>query len=216
VLEPPNILTLNPGGQMSRSKPLSLLLVALAFPSSAWAVRVSLAGGVSADFGGATLATITYTDGSVSNLKAGNGLSLNLGALAELLEFGEFGLQAQATGAIKYSTIQDASNAGVDWYRFPIELLAFAEYKPITTRLGFGFTYQVGSNISGSGVLEALQVAFQNAPGFIIEAGYIFNGTVALSLRYTLLRLSPVGSTQSFHANSIGVSLELFWPKLGG
>ncbi len=163
-------------------------ILALAMPAFGISVRGLI--GLGAEFGGEKLLSLTYSDGSTSDVKAGQGLCVFGGAVAQdLARLGPVALDLQGTVGLKYSTIKEASNANADFFRFPFELLAFAHWKEL--RVGVGPAYHIANSFSGSGQLSGYDFKFNYALGLTMQADYMFMKGMALGLRYTLISYEP-------------------------
>src|SRR5579859_1363282 len=124
-----------PGGFVKKSRSLCLVFVWMILPTLAHALSFRPLIGLNAEFGGDRLLTVIYTDGSKSDVFAGQGFSVFGGAAAEgLIDLNPITIDLQATLGVKYSTISQASNANVDFFRFPAELLIFGHWMGL--RLG--------------------------------------------------------------------------------
>src|SRR6185437_10725797 len=118
------------------AKTMRYLLLLFAMFSFSTAFAGDLHGIVSlgGDFGGDTLLTITYTDGSQSSLKAGQGLLFSAGVVYDFSP--RFSLQS--TIGIKYQQTQDATNENTSFTRYPLELLGFYNLNVPSFRFGAG------------------------------------------------------------------------------
>jgi hypothetical protein len=146
--------------------------------------------GLGAEFGGDRLLSVTYTDGSTSDILAGQGLSLFGGAEAlDLFGSGPVEIDLQGTFGVKYSSIREASNATADYYRFPIELLAFARWHGL--RVGVGPAYHVFNSFSGSGALASYNFGVDNALGVTAQIDYTFFKHWGVGARYTSISYQP-------------------------
>src|SRR5689334_21164215 len=123
------------------------LLVAL-LPVMGHAVSVKPLVGINEEFGGDRLVKVVYSDGSESDVDAGQGFSLFGGAALEgLIDLKPFSIDLQGTLGVKYATIQQASNGNIDFFRFPAELLVFGHWMGL--RVGAGPTYHFANSLSG-------------------------------------------------------------------
>jgi hypothetical protein len=187
-------------------------VIALAFiPLMAQAVMLRPLAGINAEFGGAKLLTVTYTDGSTSDVMAGQGFTAFGGvALQGLVDLNPLTVDLQVTLGVKYSTIQQASNANVDFFRFPAELLMMGHWMGL--RFGAGPTYHFGNSISGSGLLSGANANFDNALGVVAQVDYTFAEHWNLGLRYTSISYQDpslgIGKTD---AGNFGVEASYFF-----
>src|SRR5579862_1578440 len=93
------------------------------FPVVGHAVTLRPLVGINAEFGGDRLLKVVYTDGSESDVNAGQGFSLFGGAAVEdFIDLQPFSIDLQGTLGVKYATVQQASNGNIDFFRFPAEV----------------------------------------------------------------------------------------------
>jgi hypothetical protein len=174
-----------------KKRSVAVLLCAGIFSSfSAYSLSFKGLLGLGAEFGGDRLLSLTYTDGSTSDIRAGQGISAFGGAVArDLFNLGPVAIDLQGTVGVKYSTIREATNADADFYRFPLELLAFARWEGL--RAGIGPAYHFENSFSGSGVLAPDDFSFDNALGVTAQIDYIFLGHWGIGARYTSISYQP-------------------------
>jgi hypothetical protein len=152
------------------------------------------------DFGGDTLVTAFFVDGSTDTIKANEGIVLG-GGVAIFNDAKTASLEA--TISWKYASIS-ADNGEIEFTRFPVDALLFYNFPK--ARLGAGVTYHLNPDLKGSGVIGGLNVEFDNALGFIAQADYRASEKVAFGLRYTKLSYDVAGATESMDANGVGVT----------
>jgi len=150
-----------------------------------WVVQMGL------DFGGDTLAKAKFKGGGTDTIKAGEGLWLTGGIVGIVENF-----ETQFTIGYKFDS-STASNGSMDFSRIPVELLWFYNkrndegYFSGTWRFGGGITYHINPELKGDGAAKKIDAEFDNALGFILEAGVIFQTQDAikpfLGLRYTFI-----------------------------
>jgi hypothetical protein len=183
------------------------------FPVVGHAVTLRPLVGINAEFGGDRLLTVTYSDGSESDVDAGQGFSLFGGASVEdLIDFKPFSIDLQGTLGVKYATVQQASNGNIDFFRFPAELLAFVHWTDL--RVGVGPTYHFANSLSGSGLLTGASVDFKDALGVVAQVDYTFAKQWNLGVRYTSITYEPKTSTPGVgktDASNFGVELGYFF-----
>ena len=180
-----------------------LLVIALFFACEiSFAANTVLTFG--ADFGGETLATIQYSDGSTSSLKTGNGLSAAVGGIWGLNELWTL----QATVGLKYATTQEASNQSADFSRTVLEAIGFYNFPDQNMRAGGGLAYHMSPKVDASGAVLNGSINFDSALGYLVEWDYVQKGNspaLLAGLRYTLMKYSANGS--SVGADSFGFQL---------
>ena len=95
--------------------------------------------GIGLDFGGDTLATAVYTDGSTTDVKANQGLTFNGGVV-----FVNGPYETQATIGYKFGG-PTAKNGSITWDVIPVELIQF--YRTSMIRMGLGINYQINPKL---------------------------------------------------------------------
>lgn len=184
---------------MSKSKHAALaaaILATVALPAQA-EMRWLLKGGF--DFGGDTLVTVLFQDGSTDKIKANEGFYIG-GGIAYI--FPDYNLETELSASWKYVGIT-ASNGDVSFTRFPLEAMVF--YPWAWGRVGAGLTYHVNPELSSSGVPGGLNVEFDNAVGAVIQAEYRPSDNLGFGLRYTALDYT-IGGTD-VKASGVGLTI---------
>jgi hypothetical protein len=152
------------------------------------------------DFGGDTLVTVLFTDGSTSSIKANAGLYLG-GGVALVTD------DKTITTEITLSWKQDnvtASNADVTFTRYPLDALVF--YNMERVRVGGGLTYHMSPKLRSSGFAPNPTADYDNAVGTVLGADYRYNQNGFLGLRYTSLEYSGAGLLTK-KTNGLGIVL---------
>jgi hypothetical protein len=186
---------------MRRSLALkTLVLLALTVPvaSHAMDIRPLLKAGF--DFGGDTLVTVLFSDGSSETIKANEGFYIGGGAS---IVTDSKRVEIELSLAYKFSVI-DADNGDVEFTRIPFEALAFYRWDKV--RLGGGLTYHINPELEGSGIAAPVDVNFDDALGFVLQADYGFTDRMAIGLRYTNLKYEVRGSSASAKADGLGLT----------
>jgi len=163
------------------SNGVAALLLATAAPALSLAQDIRPVFKLGYDFGGDTLVTALFTDGSTKSIKANDGLFM--GAGASILNDAK-NLEGEVSLTYKFQTIS-ASNGNIHFTRYPLDALVF--YRQYQFRVGGGLTYHMSPKLEGTGVVGGLNVNFQDALGGILQVDYLFGPTVAVGLRYTML-----------------------------
>lgn len=137
-------------------------------------------------FGGSTLLTLNYTDGTSQNLKAGGGNFLSVGAQAELIHYPvDFALTVG-----QHVDKDHASNAEFRFTRVPVEAIAYARLLP-HWRAGIGVRYLVKDKFSANFEGHDLgTIKFQKSTGLILDGDYWFSKNFGLGLRYVKDRVT--------------------------
>lgn len=188
-------------------KKIQWMLIVCLIPALAQAASIRPLIGFNAEFGGDRLLKVIYTDGSTQDVNAGQGFGLFGGATVEgLIDLNPVTIDLQATLGVKYATISQASNASVDYFRFPAELLVFGHIKGF--RLGAGPVYHFANSLVGSGDLSSLNYSFDGAFGVTAQADYTFGDHWNVGLRYTGISYKDdKDGIPSTNANNFGVEI---------
>jgi hypothetical protein len=166
--------------------------------------------GMAYDFGGETLVSLTYNDGSTEKLKAEQGFSfygtIGFGRVA-LSEDAE--LDTAASLGVKFWNV-GTSGDELDYLVFPLELKERLWAGPF--RLGAGVNILLAPRIKGSGLLEPLTVDMDNSFGLVLSAEFIGarkpgSTGFAFGARYTIQKLNAPEFTRSVDANTFGLNL---------
>ncbi|WP_394170099.1 outer membrane beta-barrel protein [Saccharospirillum alexandrii] len=168
-----------------------VLLSPLSVIAEEWSAAPLL--GLDAQFGGDTLITIQYEDGSDQDINAGNGLVFNGGVLVETPVTG---LDLRAVVGWKYSTSM-ASNIDVTKTAFPVEL---------TARYGVGSGFFVGGglthHLNPKLTVDDDSVDFDSSTGLVLRAGWEFIVVGYSSLDYDY-------ESETYDASSFNIGLEV-------
>lgn len=180
----------------------ALLFVA----ASAQAVEFEPTGGLGFDFGGDDLLHVSFTDGSDSTLRAGDGMLLYLGTVATLNEAETF--LATITLGWKYSGIGQADNGDATISRFPLEGILY--YRSGQHRFGVGATKHLSISYDTGGVLAGYGTTLESNIGTILEYGYSFDedSPISFGIRYTNLTYHAPEYDVDVDASSTGVFMK--------
>lgn len=146
-------------------------------------------------WGGDSLLSAEYVGGSEAEITAGGGYFLSLGARWTPLSFHEaLRLGVALDGCFKQDTLYVHSDGTAELQRWPVilsvhALLALGGYWHLTAATGV--QYETGIELQGHGVLDGLDVQFDDALGGMAEAGIMFYANpwgADIALRYTLMR----------------------------
>jgi hypothetical protein len=152
------------------------------------------------DFGGDTLVTVIFLGGETESIKANEGFYFG-GGMSILNDAKNFEMELSV--AYKFNSVT-ASNGDVDWTTLPVEMLVF--YRLPQWRLGGGLTYHLDPELDGSGVVGGLNVKFDDALGFVLQADYLITPNMAFGARYTNVEYEPEGGGSSAKSDGIGVT----------
>jgi hypothetical protein len=193
-------------------KPWALLALALAVTAHAAhsqeEIRPMIKVGF--DFGGDTLATVRFTDGSTQSIKANQGIYFGVGASVLLTNPKD--IEVEGTVSYKEDAVT-AANGEVIFSRVPLDALVFYRF-PEHFRVGGGLTYHLNPKLSGNGVVGNVNIGFDNALGWVLQAEYLLpprslrTPKMTVGARYTMLDYkTSTGATAK--SNGIGVTFSI-------
>jgi hypothetical protein len=166
----------------------SMLQASSAMAELGWVLEADL------EFGGDTVATVFFTDGSSQDTEAGQGLAVAVGAH---YRFPDSNWDARATLGYKYVTTQ-ASDVDIYLRRVPMEFIVNYMFDG-GTWLGLGLSRHTGTRYHGGGVIPDIE--FEDATGTVFEFGYHWLGLSLTRMDYTAVG----GGTVS--ADNFGIKL---------
>ena len=162
--------------------------------------------GIGLDFGGDTLVTAVYTDGSTTDVKANNGFVLNGGGVMIIDAY-----ETQATVGYKFGG-SAAKNGSITWDAVPVELIQFLRASNV--RIGLGFSYHINPRLVIDIPGTSRTYNFDNALGTIAQIGWApVNMPFSIDLRYTAIkyRQSNMGNAEEKNGNVLGVYSSFFF-----
>jgi hypothetical protein len=130
-------------------------------------------------FGGDTVATAKYTDGSSKSIKGGGLYQLGLGGLYQF----ESTPMALLLSANYHADSVTASNGDMSFHRYPVEILAYYTGKD---RFRFGGGARIVTSPEASLTINGStqKVTFDNTTGIVAEIGYRMAPRSWLNFRY--------------------------------
>lgn len=145
------------------------------------------------EFGGDSVATVSFTDGSTQEVRSGQGVTLSGGLYFRPLSV----VDIRATAGYKLVTTK-ASNADITLTRYVLKLTA--DYLlPGGFRIGGGPVQHMNIQFDGGGIGPSAE--FDNAIGYVAQLGWKW-----LAVSYTGMKYQPSNSTQKIDANSFGAA----------
>ena len=177
-----------------------MLAVVTPFASGAAEIRPMIKVGV--DTGGDTLITQVFPDGEVETISANQGFYAG-GGVSVTRFYRDLELEVSLT--FKYTTAYGSAGQ-VDWTRYPLDVLVF--YRWARWRAGGGLTYHIGPRLKGSGDAGGLNVRFDNALGFALQADYRITDQFTAGVRYTAMEYET-GSNPATTTRSSGLGITL-------
>lgn len=162
--------------------------------------------GAGLTFGGDTLATVNYADGSTDSITAGGGFMLYGGLDYRL----DDAISLQGTLGVHLDTTKPASNGEVTFGRMPLELLAYYHLGD-AFRLGGGMRIVTGAKLQGSGIAGNIYQKFDNTVGMVIEGEYLLHRSFGIKLRHVSEHYQESGSPVSHNGSHFGVLANLYF-----
>lgn len=166
------------------------------------------------DFGGETLVTVQFTDGSTQSIKANQGFYL--GAGASILVTDSQDIEVEGSVSYKEDFIT-ASNGDVTFSRFPLDALVFYRF-PEHIRVGGGLTYHLNPKLSSSGLPNNINLGFKNALGLVLQVEYLLppwsprTPKMSVGARFTMLDYETSRGGATAKSNGVGVTFSVAFP----
>lgn len=149
-------------------------------------------------YGGDTLATAIYNDGSTKDIKAGSLIQLGMGMLWQMQDR-PLALQITANYQVDRAS---GSNGSLTFSRYPIEGLLYYTAKE-RMRLGLGARYVLSPSFEDK-VGTPFTANFDNAVGLVGEFGYALSPVFWMNFR--LVSEKYQFNTSSFSGNHAGIN----------
>ncbi len=166
-------------------------------------LRYLLGGGLT--FGGDKLATVLYTDGSTDSVTAGGTFELHAGMDYRMND----DISIQGTAGYHFDLTKPASNGGVTFSRFPLEMMAYYHSNDFF-RIGGGSRIVLRPRLKGDGVASATNRSFSNTFGFVVEGEYMVIPALGIKVRYVREKYKGKGFSGSINGNHIGVLANIY------
>lgn len=155
--------------------------------------------GAGLTFGGDTLVTVPFTDGSSDDIKAGGLVHLYGGGE---YRFGDL-FALQATVGYHINDTRAASNGSVRFTRVPVDVLGLFSLNE-KFRLGAGAQFVSGAELKGSGVASNVSQKYDSTTGAIVEGEYLLNSHIGFKLRYVSEKFKPENAARRSTAATSG------------
>jgi len=187
----------------------AMLLIGTLGAVTAQAVEFKGVVGIGFDFGGDTLMSGSYTDGSTWEVKANQGLIFNGGMV---MVTGDF--ETQATVGYKFGG-PTAKNGSITFDVVPVELIEF--YRTGNVRMGLGLSYhsspKMKVDVSGSTLNGDYK--FKDAMGYVAQIGCApAKSSYSVDFRYTMVKFVPsnfVGAKSDFSGSVAGLYASFYF-----
>ena len=155
-----------------------------AAPASSVTVRPVL--GLMGTFGGDKIAHVVFTDGTTNSATAGGTAYLYAGAAVRSTNL-PLPLSVLATVGYHVSSA-GGENGDFRFERIPLELLGMVDVIPNRLRLGGGFRYDTGVNLSAHGVVAGPATKFKDSAGGVVQAEWMLGSQFSITARYVGIR----------------------------
>lgn len=161
--------------------------------------------GMGLTFGGDTLVTVHFTDGSTRDVKSGRLVHFYGGYEYRLSNR----VSVQASLGYHVDDIS-AKNGDASFSRYPLEVLG---YYGITdsVRLGAGLRHVMNPKIKTSGAASVGNYDFEDTNGFVVEGEYLFTPQVGVKLRGVSEKYKLKGSSTSVSGNHGGIYFSYYF-----
>ena len=192
-----------------KSWALLALALALAVPESHSQEEIRPMLKLGFDFGGDTLVTVRFTDGTTQSIKANQGIYF--GAGASILLTNPKDIEVEVALSYKEDSVT-AANGEVVFSRVPLDALVFYRL-PEHFRVGGGLTYHLNPKLSTSGVVGNININFDDALGWVLQAEYLLpprslrTPKMTVGARYTMLDYQTNGATAK--SNGVGITFSI-------
>jgi hypothetical protein len=152
-----------------------------------------------ANFGGDTITSVTYTNNTSANIKAGQGVQFSIGFDDRISE--QFAFQTSVGYEVDMAV---ANNGNVRFNRYPIEFLGFY-YLTDSWRLGLGPRFVASPTLVATGAASGMGVNFKDTTGAVFEIEHLFGRNLGVHFRVVNESYSADGYTGKLSGNSAGV-----------
>lgn len=192
---------------MRKKTPIKILTALMLMGFSGYASSSPVEGviGIGYDFGGDTLGTAFYTDGSTQKIKSHEGLSIYGGA--DMYFGGSF--KARGTVGYKFTTTS-ASNGEVSFSRVPFDLVIFNNLGPHSFGIGGTYHTAVEFECVVPGSCNGI-ASFDDSFGLVFQYEYAFdfgnNTQVVLGAKYTNIEYTAKATGETVDSGGAGVTL---------
>ncbi len=162
--------------------------------------------GVGITFGGETIATVPFSDGSTERISSGGLIALYGGVEFKVAPQ----IALQTTVGYHVDDTQAASNGSLRFSRYPLDLLALYSVND-RVRLGVGVQHVSSPKLAGSGVAKNINVAFESSTGVILEAEYLLTPQIGLKARGVSHQLKVKGGSGEIDGDHFGLMLNYYF-----
>lgn len=186
---------------------LRFLVAAIGLIATNWALGFSLKpeAKVAVDMGGDTIRSVTFSDGEVFEINAGQGPQFSLGVGGILVNTTASLLESNV--AVGYKFTGPFSQTGrLLWQRFPVEGMVLYTFKRWGLRIGAGGSYHFANRVEGYDGFAGEYLEAREAFGGIAQLSYLIpDAALSLDLRVNYINYEIGGVV--FSGNSVGLGI---------
>ena len=169
--------------------------------------------------GGDKIGSVRYSNGVISDLKAGTYFTIAGGFAVVPLRMGDHALEVGTLfGYASWSTGPEPTGDRLKLARFPWQLLAHYRFdwpdSLLSLRAGGGMVYHFVPGLSGSGSLSSVDIDVDNGLGWTVEVRAVYQ-VVALGVGFTNILYDVPGQGGRLNASSFGGSVAVVFPPVG-
>lgn len=157
-------------------------------------------------YGGDSLITVPYTDGSQDVFKAGGLVQFYAGGEYRLAD--KIALQATVGYHLNYA--KASSDGSVRFTRIPVDVLALYSLTD-NIRVGGGAQWVGRPELKGSGLAGNIGQRYDSTLGAIVEGEYLFTPHIGLKLRYVSERFKPSNGGPSVDGSHAGLLFSYYF-----
>jgi hypothetical protein len=157
-----------------------------------------LGGGLT--YGGDSLISVPFTDGSKDTFKAGGLLQFYAGSEYQLMDK----VALQGTIGYRINEIKAASHGSARFTSIPIDVLTLYSVTE-NIRVGGGIQFLTGAELKGSGVASNVSQKYDSTMGAIVESEYLFTPNMGLKLHYVSEKFKPSNGGASVSGSHVGL-----------
>lgn len=179
-----------------------LALALIASSSSVFASSAYLVTRGSIEFGGDELATVYFDDGDDETTRAGEGIYVSIGGGIDHSPT----WQSHLTVGYKFGG-SEGDNGDLELTSFPFELMTYHRAPTGNWRAGAGVVYVSDMSLESSGVIDGIDVDFEDAMGYVIEANWYFRNYQMMywGVRGTIIEYETEETGSKVDGNNLGL-----------
>ncbi len=171
---------------------LALLSVLSGMSYTAQAAEVRGLFNMGYDFGGDTLVTVIYSDGTRESVDANK--ALYFGAGISLVHDRAATLETQLTLNYHFDETDPLASGGVKYSATSFDAIQIFNVNQAS--FGVGVTYHMSPKVTGTGVVSG-NLQFDDALGLVFQVGYRLSDRSIIGMRYTNIKYKIAGVPDS-------------------